>query len=125
MPTLKQRKVAKALLDNALIDNPPTMGEMLEKVGYAKSVAEAKPGEIIDSQGVKDALAEYGLTEELITTALVHDIENKPKNRLGELRLGAELLGKLKQPDGGNKTLLLIQFDNSFNVTAPSTETSC
>lgn len=95
MATIKQKRLARELLDTAVMDNPPTAGQMLEKVGYSKNLAK-QPGRVIQAQGVRDALEEYGLTEKLITTALVNDIKKKPRNRLGELRLGAELLGKLK-----------------------------
>lgn len=101
MPTTKQRKLAKELLNAAAMDKPPTAGQMLAKVGYSKNLVK-QPGRVIEAQGVKDALAEYGLTEELIATSLVSDIKAKKKNRLGELRLGAELLGKLKGNDQQN-----------------------
>lgn len=119
MPTTKQRKLAKELMDNALLDKPKGSTELLEKVGYATNTAEHKQKSIIEAQGVKDALAEYGLTEELITTALVSDIQNKEKNRLGELRLGAELLGKLDKKNEGNRTVIVVVSTESNSRYAP------
>lgn len=111
MATLKQKRLAKELLNNAVLDKPNTAGAMLEKVGYSKHLAK-QPGRVLEAKGVKDALAEYGLTDELITTALVTDIKAKPKNRLGELRLGAELLGKLKgdeEPKGNTINIYIAE----------------
>lgn len=81
--------------------------ELVASVGYSTKVAGHKQKEIIEAKGVKDALANYGLTEELVTTALVFDIKGKPKRRVKELSLGAEILGMKKQGEG-NKTLILV-----------------
>lgn len=64
MATTKQKKLAKVIIENAAIDTPLNAGEMLEKVGYSKSVAKAKSADIINSEGVKEALADYGFTED-------------------------------------------------------------
>lgn len=71
---------------------------MLENVGYTKAVAET-PSRVLESAGFKDALTEYGLTEELITTSLVKDIKGKPLKRTQELKLGAEILGMVKRDE--------------------------
>ena len=47
----------------------------------------------IPKQTMLRAVAKYGLTEGLITKALVSDIKGKPKKRVEELKLGAEILG--------------------------------
>lgn len=100
-PTPRQKKAAKAIIKNATLAKPKYLGEVLQEVGYGK-IGE-HPARIIESQGFKQALRDLGLTEELITTSLVFDIENKPKNRLGELRLGAEILGINKREDEPEK----------------------
>ncbi len=78
--------------------------------------------------GVRVALARYGLTDQLITCALVEDIEAKPGDRLGELRLGADILGMTKHKDDpqGNKTLIVMISGQSaerygVTVTTPTT----
>ena len=113
MATIRQKKIAKALIEAATMDNPPTKGEIVESNGYGPSMSK-NPKVVLESKGVKDALAEYGLTEELITTALVADIYNKENNRLGELKLGADILGMTKKDDGGgNKTLVVVLSNES------------
>ena len=110
MSTALQEDLAEAIVINARKprDKRLNKGKLLESVGYSPVTAKANPAMIMEQKGVKDALAEWGLTEGLITTALVFDIKGKPKKRVKELSLGAEILGMKKQGDGGNKTLILV-----------------
>lgn len=64
MATTKQKKLAKEIVKNLSIDKPATAGQMLEKVGYATSVAEHKPAEILESKGVQEELAALGFSIE-------------------------------------------------------------
>jgi hypothetical protein len=59
-----------------------TMGSIVMKALEKKGVAEK-------------AWEKHGLSEDLIFSALAEDIKKKPKNRKGELELGAKLLGML------------------------------
>lgn len=114
IPTLKQKRAAKAIAENALIDKPRNLGEVLAGVGYGKIVQD--PRRITESIGFKQALHDLGLTEELITTSLVSDIRDKPKNRLGELKLGAELLGMVKKEDDSSKENSGNTYNFLFNA---------
>lgn len=80
-PTPKQRLAAKRIIENLYKDKPEDLGVILKDIGYSQGVSET-PSMVTESQGFKMALAELGLTEELITTALVSDIKEKPKNRI-------------------------------------------
>ena len=99
-PTPRQKKGAKALMDNLLKDKPESVGMVLKSVGYGTGL-QNQPKRVLQSERFKTALEEYGLTEELITTALVDDIKAKPKARVKELGLGADILGmrKREEPD--------------------------
>lgn len=120
MPTVKQKKLAKLRIEN------PDVGKcaLVDKGGYGPSVVKT-PAKALESQGYKDALAEYGLTEELISTSLVHDIKAKPKKRERELRLGADILGMNKrQDDSGTKVIIVNisnQIANKYGFTPPET----
>ncbi len=113
VPTPKQRKGALAVLENAQLDKPKPLGGVLENVGYG-SIAE-NPTRIIESAGFKQALADLGLTEELITSALVLDIKEKPKNRIQELKLGAEILGMVKREDQNDKPKTQTTYNFIFS----------
>lgn len=114
MATLRQKELAKAIIENTTLPRykRKNKGELLASVGYAKTTAKAEPERTIQQEGVQEAiqtyLSETGLSKDLITKALVYDIENKPKRREKELRLGAEILGILSENDNkGNKTLII------------------
>lgn len=74
MPTPKQEKVIKLLLENlGKPNNTKTLGELLLEAGYAQSVAD-NPFLVLESEAVKDGLQEF-----------VKDMEKKRKNALKEI----------------------------------------
>jgi len=95
--TARQRKAARAVVENLRSSKPKSHKQVLSSVGYGTGLQD-QPQRVLGSEGFKEALREMGLTEELITSALVSDIKKKPKNRISELRLGAEILG-MKQTE--------------------------
>jgi hypothetical protein len=83
--TEKQKKLAEMIIENSTLDKPLNKGEMLEKVGYAKSVAEAKASDIIESEGVQTALTQSGFTEEnakKVVESIMLDPTKDPNSRL-------------------------------------------
>ena len=74
-PTPRQKKGAKAVIENLMRDKPIGVGEVLKSVGYGTGL-QNQPKRVLQSEGFKVALAEYGLTEELITTSLVFTIKS-------------------------------------------------
>lgn len=111
MSTDLQEDLAEAIIRNKSLPRYKRMnkGDLIKSVGYGGLTAKKKPSEIIEAKGVKDALRAHGLTEELITTALVEDIEKKPQKRTEELKLGAEILGmKVHKESSSEKTLVVI-----------------
>lgn len=92
IPTPKQRKAAQKIIENMAVDNPKDLGVILADIGYSKGITET-PSIVTNSVGFKQAVRDLGLTEELITNALVEDIKLKPQNRVQEIKLGAEILG--------------------------------
>jgi len=63
MPTLRQKRLAKELILNEIREPPLQAKDLLVNVCYRESVATTKPGEIIASVGVQEALDELGFTE--------------------------------------------------------------
>lgn len=100
-PTPRQRAAAKAYIDNFLSGKPVSTAVVLRSVGYGTGL-QNQPNRVVESQGFKDSLAEFGLTEELITSALVTDIKAKTGKRHQELKLGAEILGMVKREEKPN-----------------------
>lgn len=83
------------MVENALAAKPLPTGQVLADVGYGTIVQD--PSRITESQGFKTAMADLGLTEDLIATSLVADIKKKKGKRYHELKLGAEILGMVKR----------------------------
>src|SRR3990167_6750657 len=111
MATDLQKDLAEAIVDNKKKPKYKRKNkkDLLVSVGYDQITAEKAPKRTLEAKGVKDSLKEFGLTEKLITTSLVNDIEAKPKNRLGEMRLAAEILGMNEsEKDKRTKNLIVI-----------------
>lgn len=113
-PTVRQRRAAKAIIENRLLDKPKSEGEILENVGYSNGIS-LTPSMVTQSSGFKKALAEFGLTEELITTSLVEDIKAKPKSRVKELGLGADILGMRKREEESPKNNSISTYNFIFS----------
>ena len=111
-PTPKQIVAARLTIENIENKLGKTKGQILLEAGYDISTSE-QPQMITDTLGYKQELAKYGLTEELITSALVEDIIAKPRKRVRELELGSDILSMRKRP---------IETNNTLNIAIFSTE---
>ena len=127
MATQRQVDLAEAIVANKNLPRKQRENkkELLVSIGYSEKTAGAIAKDVIEAKGVQETLASFGLTEGLITKALVSDIKKKPRNRIRELNLGAEIL-KMKDPDSGkgnNKTIIFLPLEllNKHAIT-PSTE---
>lgn len=63
MATLKQRKVAEAVIENAASKETKTAGEILENAGYSEAIIK-NPQMVMRSKGVKEELYRLGFDEE-------------------------------------------------------------
>jgi hypothetical protein len=121
LSTNLQKDLAEAIVKNQSlpINKRKNKKDLLVSTGYSQITAESIPSRIIESKGVKNALREFGLTEELITTALVEDIKSKKGKRERELALGADIL-KMRDKEEGNSRqiniVIPIQVAQSFNI---------
>ena len=102
MATQRQRKLV-----DKVIENGGNVSRAMVEAGYSEASAK-NPQKYINSDGVKELFEEYGLTRELVVTALVDDINAKRKNRTAELKLASDILGlaqphKLDLTTGGDK----------------------
>lgn len=116
MSTALQEKTAKIALNNPELLKDGNKGKLVELGGYGIPM-QNNPAKVLESKGFKEEIRKLGLTEELITGALVEDIKLKPQNRVPEMRLGAEILGmnNREENQGGNKTLII-------NITGETAE---
>lgn len=85
MSTTKQKRVAKLIIENSKLDKPLNGGQMLEKVGYAKSMTTAKVSDVLESEGVKEELNKLGFSEEgakKVVESILYDEEVDANARL-------------------------------------------
>lgn len=111
MGTLMQKKAAEITVETVRTANKKTKGEIIREAGYSEKVS-LQPQKIFDAEGFKDELQNFGLTEDLIKTALVTDIKAKPGKRFLELSLGSEILGLKKQGNNGGNVNIQINVQN-------------
>lgn len=64
MSTIRQKKLANALVENLQADKPLNKGELVESVGYSPASAEKKTAEILNSKGVINELHRLNFSEE-------------------------------------------------------------
>ena len=88
-PTTKQTKVAKAIVENLVVDKPESIGEILKNTGYGKD-AQNNPGRVIESEGVQTALKEVGLKTALTNAGVTPDKIAKKVNVLLDAKKGEE-----------------------------------
>ncbi len=111
MGTLKQKKLAKRIGMNLAGEINETAGEMLANVGYSKSMAKAKPKEIINSEGVQEELKALGITVDEADKVVLKIMREskKEENKLKSAEMIYKRLGANKEADkGGGKTLILV-----------------
>jgi len=106
-PTRKQKAAAKAIIENPSISN----AQALREAGYSENtIVDHK--NVTESEGFLQALDDYGLTEELIVSSLAEDIKEKPKNRVQELKLGAEIRGMTGSKSATPAVAVQVNIDN-------------
>lgn len=84
MATRLQKKLAKAIVEDAINAHPATGQELLEKVGYSEHLAK-QSGRVLNSPGVKEELAILGFSvneaDDVVATIL-HGEKVKDENKL-------------------------------------------
>lgn len=98
-----------------MVGNGGNVTQAMIAAGLSPNTAHT-PKKLTDSKGFKEVLAEYGLTEGLITAALVEDINAKPEKRFNELSLGAEILGMKKREGGPTNNVLILNISKEVAI---------
>lgn len=101
MATIKQKIALEKL-----VENHGNVSQAMIEAGYDETTAK-NPKNLTESKGFKELLDEKGLTPALVVESLVSDIKSKPGKRVGELGLGADILGLKQRKD----TIIPIQIN--------------
>lgn len=117
MPTIRQKKLAEIIVENATLDKPLNKGEMLSKVGYAPNVAKHRPSAIMESEGVIEALEDLGFTEtnaKKVVSEIMLNEAIDPTTRLRATDQVFKVHGSYNEPEGGGKTLIVVVSGESI-----------
>lgn len=88
MPTIRQKRAAKLIVENLQADKPLNKQEIVVSSGYSKITADRHSKTILDSKGVNEELKNYGFDS------------NKAKEIVGEILVAGESdIVKLKAAD--------------------------
>ena len=85
MGTLRQKRLARVIVEDLKSDKHLNAGQMLEKVGYSRKMARAKSKDVIEIEGVKAELKELGFDEfsaKKVVQEIMLDKEVDPSARL-------------------------------------------
>jgi len=116
MGTLMQKKAAEITVEKVGKSRGKKIskGEIILAAGYGNSIAK-NPDKVFETEGFKEELAALGFSEELVKKALTEDILGKPRRRVKELELAANILRMTEEKGGSNKTLII-------NITGENAE---
>lgn len=94
--TPKQKAAVDNIIKQSLSWKKIKLWKAIEEAWFSKQVARI-PQAVLQATWTKQYLEMAGLTEPQFAFYLAEDLQNKPQNRLGELRLLADVLWLTKQ----------------------------
>ena len=106
MPTLRQRKLAEAIVENSKKNLPLNKSALLESVGYDRTTARAMPTRTLEQPGVQEALADLGFTEENAKNVVAEIMLNPDADDSARLKAASEVF-KVKGSYAAEKTVAL------------------
>lgn len=124
MATIKQKRVAKLIIENATLDKPLNAGQLLEKVRYGK--ISKQPSRVLKSEGVLEALEEYGFTEDnakKVVSEIMLNEKEKSETRLKATDQVFKVHKSYGNEGGGTKNLIINivpETATRYDITIPS-----
>lgn len=126
MSTIKQKRVAKAIIENLELDNPQTGGEIVENSGYGKSMR-LFPGRILESIGVKEELKRLGFSIEA-ADQVVWELLHKGRKEETKLKAAQEIYKRMggyapdKHENTEKRVVGIVFINNGGNNNNSSTD---
>lgn len=113
-PTEKQKRAADEIIRMKASGENVNKGEALRKANYKKSV-QNNPSLVTRSAGFLAYMEDAGITEQNLAVMLAEDLNAKPGERLGELKLAAELMD-LKKSDTSANVQVNVMMDKMRSI---------
>ena len=128
-PTLKQKRVAKQIVEAIKLDSPPTGGEIVENSGYGKSMR-LFPGRILESLGVKEELKRLGFSVEA-ADQVIWEMLHEGKKEETKIKAAQEIYKRMgayeDTKQGASKNLIIVlpsEIVNKHGLTSSTEEDS-
>lgn len=125
MATELQKKLATEIIKNVKRKKPKNRGQLLEASGYARKSATSVPGKIINQIGVKEALKDFGFTEDNAKKVVAQIMLNKktePNARLKATDQVFKVHGSYKDEGGRGNTLNILNIFNEDQMNKIAAE---
>lgn len=85
MATLRQKRVAKKIVENSTLDKPKSAGQVLKSVGYGTGL-QNQPKRVLESDGVQEELTNLGFTEDNAKRVVTDILESDKAANTDKLR---------------------------------------
>lgn len=111
---MRQKKLARAIVDNLKSDEPLTKEAILVSVGYSPTTANADPGRMMELDGVKEELEKLGFSEgnaKRVVGSILDNEEEKSSDRLK----AAEMVFKVHGTFAGEQPKTQTNIVNIFS----------
>lgn len=117
MATMRQKKLARAVVESLTVKPTPTKQELVENAGYSHLTADRASKNILESKGVKESLVAFGFNEDR-AKAVVGEILEAGENDTVKLK-AADMIFKVHGTYAPEKAITLnINEERSSKLDA-------
>lgn len=123
--TVKQKKIAQLIIENATLDKPLNGGEMLAKAGYSSNLYK-QPSRVLEADGVRQALDDYGFNEDAakkVVASILSDEDVEPRDRLKASEIIFKVHGSYAPEKSVNVNVDITDGENIKALTEKLNET--
>lgn len=114
MATVRQKRLARAIVKNSIADKPLNKQELVESVGYTETSGKKKSSEILESKGVVQELELMGFTEANAKSVVQEILLDKESDKHSRLK-AADMVFKVEGTYAAEKHI-------NVNINHESTE---
>ena len=114
-PTELQKKAADEIIRQKIEKGRVNQGEALARAGYSESMQKT-PSAVTESRGFLAYMEQAGITEQNLAVMLAEDLNAKPGERLGEMKLAAQLMGLDGAKDGSTNVQVNVALEKMRNI---------
>ena len=114
-PTQKQKRAADSIIAQKASGDNVNKKKALKIAGYSPAM-QHNPTKVTKSLGFLTYMEDAGITEQNLAVMLAEDLKAKPRERLGELKLAAQLMGLDGAKDGSANVQVNVALERMRDV---------